>query len=311
VHAHEVQEAVEKMAERAAQSQNVFKTQQVQKRPREAGAVPMRSAVIKPETESKLALTMALQAFLKRTLTKGDVVYEVRPITDTTFQAVLTLVCLDGRQFAGDAQGDAKAAEKSAAKVALDTQPTWSSQHTPPPVIPQEKDSKTQLVEFVQRWIGRACKKGDIVYETHSEVSSSIWATVTLVCKDGRCFESSVCATDKEAEKSAAQAALVAYADEIASLGPPTKKRKADKADTGSLGPAKKMRVPPPPPSQPAWPPPQQAVLAFKGGPKGKSKGGAGKWGGAQVWGAPAGEQVVLGWKRDGTPVLGKGSGKS
>jgi len=90
-------------------------------------------------------------------------------------------------------------------------------------------NSKTELTQFLQRFIGRTMTKEDVVY-TNVEEGGQWQATVRLNCKDGEEFAGELCATDKEAQQSAAAQALAAFASEIAALPEKVKKVKAPKA---------------------------------------------------------------------------------
>jgi len=147
-------------------------------------------------------------------MNRFDVTYEVTEIGNNKgipiYQAVVTLGCIRGIQFVGVAAQSRKAAEQAAAKEAWCARAAWEGtaplkasilQQTPkakPPAKPQprakvqakwakplvqqhEKDPKSQLTEFMQRYLGRACVKGDFVYERHQQGESMSYSTLTVV----------------------------------------------------------------------------------------------------------------------------------
>jgi len=89
-------------------------------------------------------------------------------------------------------------------------------------------DPKTALNQFCQRFCQRAVSKEDIVYTT-TKYGMQHQAIVKLNCTQGQEFAGELCAKPKDAEKSAAQQALKAYALTIANLPPPASKDKKQK----------------------------------------------------------------------------------
>jgi len=95
------------------------------------------SVVVAPnlhtESNSKQNLHQLLQSMIKRSLVKGDLVYEVtehKPEQGTLFQAVVTLNCTGGASFAGEPKETAKAAEQAAAFQALESfEPAVRAEH--------------------------------------------------------------------------------------------------------------------------------------------------------------------------------------
>lgn len=90
---------------------------------------------------------------------------------------------------------------------------------------PRNANSKTELVMFLQRFIGRSLTKEDVVYTTVS-IAEQFQSTVKLVCHNDEEFVGEVGNTDKESTQSAAQQVLDAYAAEIAALPPVVKTNK-------------------------------------------------------------------------------------
>mmetsp|Transcript_24245 Transcript_24245/g.75444 ORF Transcript_24245/g.75444 Transcript_24245/m.75444 type:complete len:429 (+) Transcript_24245:85-1371(+) len=89
-------------------------------------------------------------------------------------------------------------------------------------------NSKTELVQFLQRFIGRTLAKGDVAYTT-VPLGEQFQVTVRLNCHQGEEFAGEICASEKDAQQSAAAQALQAFSAEIAAL-PPKEKSKAGKA---------------------------------------------------------------------------------
>mmetsp|Transcript_22296 Transcript_22296/g.56789 ORF Transcript_22296/g.56789 Transcript_22296/m.56789 type:complete len:369 (-) Transcript_22296:163-1269(-) len=81
-----------------------------------------------------------------------------------------------------------------------------------------DKDAKTGLNQFCQRYCSRPVTKTDIVYTTTKFGTNQFQAIVKLNCFEGQEYAGELAANTKAAEKSAAQQALQAYANVIASL---------------------------------------------------------------------------------------------
>mmetsp|Transcript_24246 Transcript_24246/g.75448 ORF Transcript_24246/g.75448 Transcript_24246/m.75448 type:complete len:437 (+) Transcript_24246:90-1400(+) len=90
---------------------------------------------------------------------------------------------------------------------------------------PQASNSKSDLVNFFQRFINRTLTKDDITYTTIPN-GDRFQVTVKLNCHQGHEFAGEVCGSEKEAQQSAAAQALLAFSAEIAALPPKTKKGK-------------------------------------------------------------------------------------
>lgn len=85
-----------------------------------------------------------------------------------------------------------------------------------------DMDAKTALNQFCQRYCSRPVTKVDIMYTTTKFAPSQFQAIVKLNCLEGQEYAGELSVNPKEAEKSAAQQALQAYAAAIASLPPVT-----------------------------------------------------------------------------------------
>lgn len=90
-------------------------------------------------------------------------------------------------------------------------------------------DPKTMLNTFCQRYCKRAISKTDIVY-TSQKIDSVYQAVVRLNCLDGIEFAGEVAPLQKDAEKNAAQQAMVNYSSEFSTLQPASKTNKKRKA---------------------------------------------------------------------------------
>mmetsp|Transcript_38740 Transcript_38740/g.104890 ORF Transcript_38740/g.104890 Transcript_38740/m.104890 type:complete len:306 (-) Transcript_38740:19-936(-) len=96
-------------------------------------------------------------------------------------------------------------------------------------------DSKSLLVQFLQRSIGRTLTKADVVYTTHNS-GEHFQSTVKLVCKEGEEYAGELSTNDKEAMQSAAAQALADFAAEIAALPEKPPKAKGGKAKDPDAG---------------------------------------------------------------------------
>jgi len=83
-------------------------------------------------------------------------------------------------------------------------------------------DQKTELTVALQRICGRTLTKQDVAYQT-TAVETGFQSTVRLCCLQGEQFVGEVSTTEKAAEHAAAHQALLANAEAIAALPPPTK----------------------------------------------------------------------------------------
>lgn len=92
-------------------------------------------------------------------------------------------------------------------------------------------DPKTGLNQFCQRYCARPVTKTDIVYTTTKFGLNQFQAIVKLNCLEGQEYAGELSSSPKEAEKSAAQQALQAYAAIMSTLPPagagPKKKKAA------------------------------------------------------------------------------------
>mmetsp|Transcript_69517 Transcript_69517/g.224920 ORF Transcript_69517/g.224920 Transcript_69517/m.224920 type:complete len:429 (-) Transcript_69517:178-1464(-) len=86
---------------------------------------------------------------------------------------------------------------------------------------------KSELVIFLQRYIGRTLTKDDVVYTVVNVGNDQFQASVKLACLNGEEFNGEPSMTDKQAMQAAAAQALMAFAAEIAAMPPKTKGKQA------------------------------------------------------------------------------------
>eukprot|EP00440_Ansanella_granifera_P000384 gb/GFBE01000416.1/.p1 GENE.gb/GFBE01000416.1/~~gb/GFBE01000416.1/.p1 ORF type:complete len:326 (+),score=98.78 gb/GFBE01000416.1/:1-978(+) len=98
-------------------------------------------------------------------------------------------------------------------------------------------DAKTRLNQFCQKYCLRPVTKKDILYSTTKFGHDQYQAIVRLNCMEGQEYAGELRPNPKEAEKSAAQQAMVAYAAVISSL-PPMKPGGKKKKSAGAAGAA-------------------------------------------------------------------------
>merc|ERR1719343_21508 len=84
----------------------------------------------------------------------------------------------------------------------------------------KNKDPKTKLNHFCQRYVGRMVLKGDVVYKSGKVAGTDMFqATVQLFCMEGGPVFAGELARDKKlSEQEAAKQALAAYAEEVEKL---------------------------------------------------------------------------------------------
>lgn len=94
-------------------------------------------------------------------------------------------------------------------------------------------DAKTRLNQFCQRYCLRPVTRKDILYSTTKFGNKQYQSIVRLNCMEGQEYAGELSETPKEAEKSAAQQALKAFAGVISSLpaGKPAKKKRPEGGD--------------------------------------------------------------------------------
>jgi hypothetical protein len=100
-----------------------------------------------------------------------------------------------------------------------------------------QKDAKTAVNQFCQRYCHRPVTKEDITY-TLQKYPGGYQATCKLNCIEGQEFAGELAPTQKDAEKSASQQVLAFYAETIANMpkaGAASKKKK--RPATGVAGP--------------------------------------------------------------------------
>lgn len=185
--------------------------------------------------EAKNELNSFLQKHCKRPLTKSDITYRVSKY-GVQYQAIVTLSCLSGQEYAGHLCPDIKAAEKSAAQQALlnnaslveATEQEYSEKKraASKPLSLEERAAKrarqesgenpaitpkTELNSLCMRIIGRFLKKGETVYICN-RINMQYQATVQISCLPDewgqRAWAGHLCPTKQKAEQSAAEIAL-------------------------------------------------------------------------------------------------------
>eukprot|EP00747_Dinoflagellata_sp_TGD_P020398 gnl/TRDRNA2_/TRDRNA2_127789_c1_seq1.p1 gnl/TRDRNA2_/TRDRNA2_127789_c1~~gnl/TRDRNA2_/TRDRNA2_127789_c1_seq1.p1 ORF type:complete len:355 (+),score=71.63 gnl/TRDRNA2_/TRDRNA2_127789_c1_seq1:140-1066(+) len=161
-----------------------------------------------PSRNFKTELVESLQRTIGRTLTKEDLIWSTWSSTsspdDGLFEGSVKLTCLQGQEFTGSPSPTMKAAEHSAAEQALNSLPLTT----------QAVDPKRALVEFLQKVVGRALVKTDVLFE-HVEIDGLTQATVTLVCLHGEKYIGEPVVGQKAAERKAAQQALMAHGETV------------------------------------------------------------------------------------------------
>eukprot|EP00437_Effrenium_voratum_P008596 CAMPEP_0181431894 /NCGR_PEP_ID=MMETSP1110-20121109/18488_1 /TAXON_ID=174948 /ORGANISM="Symbiodinium sp., Strain CCMP421" /LENGTH=351 /DNA_ID=CAMNT_0023555283 /DNA_START=69 /DNA_END=1121 /DNA_ORIENTATION=+ len=102
---------------------------------------------------------------------------------------------------------------------------------TAPPGQAMSKDPKTQLNHFCQRYCQRPVTKSDISYTTN-KFGNQYQAIVKLDCIQGQEYAGHLCINQKDAEKSAAEQAVMAFSSQMAVLKPPVQRDKKRKPRT-------------------------------------------------------------------------------
>jgi hypothetical protein len=185
--------------------------------------------------DGKCALNQFCQLLVGRPIQKGDLVYSTQSF-DEGYQGTVTVVCHEGQAYAGRVMTDKKAAEKSAAEMALsdlkarvpETQLAKSKKAAfknkqqkqaskSDVVIADEKlppgafTSKVELNSLLGRIIKRPLSKGEQLYDSQ-QCDGGFQATVTLSCLpgewQGKAWAGKVCESKQQAEFSAAEMAL-------------------------------------------------------------------------------------------------------
>eukprot|EP00439_Symbiodinium_sp_Y106_P011051 s2674_g1.t1 len=101
----------------------------------------------------------------------------------------------------------------------------------PAPGQAMSKDPKTQLNHFCQRYCQRPVTKSDISYTTN-KFGNQYQAIVKLDCIQGQEYAGHLCINQKDAEKSAAEQAVMAFSSQMAVLKPPVQRDKKRKPRT-------------------------------------------------------------------------------
>mmetsp|Transcript_20849 Transcript_20849/g.58507 ORF Transcript_20849/g.58507 Transcript_20849/m.58507 type:complete len:378 (+) Transcript_20849:184-1317(+) len=85
------------------------------------------SVVSLDRMDPKTGLNQFCQRYCSRPVTKNDILYKTTKFGNSQFQAVVTLSCLEGQEYAGELSSSRKSAEKSAAQQALQAYSAISS----------------------------------------------------------------------------------------------------------------------------------------------------------------------------------------
>lgn len=196
----------------------------------------------------KPVLARFLQGHLGRPLSNEDVGY-VTSQMGSIAESVVTLRCLRGEMYHGQGLAESKA-EDAAARAALEAHgaelgcvaelataaaadlaartsgmprpPRGTSKRSrkvkdpgqPPSAEPQTP--KKSLADFLQRILGRALTRSDMVYSTKQDETTGLCrATLVLMCMNHEVFSGKACMDLKQAEHSAAQQALDSHHAEV------------------------------------------------------------------------------------------------
>lgn len=191
--------------------------------------------------DPKTALNQYCQRFCSRPVTKTDIVYTSTKFGVNQYQAIVTLNCMQGQEYAGELGPNPKEAEKSAAFQALQAyrgvdlpaqQPGVKKKKPSGPMIDPETGKliensdeeenpalthKVLLNAACMKIARRALAKGETIYESvqvssNGKVPSGYIATVQLTCLPGdwteKIFQGEVSANKQSAAQSAAKVAL-------------------------------------------------------------------------------------------------------
>eukprot|EP00928_Gymnodinium_smaydae_P099928 TRINITY_DN966_c4_g1_i1.p2 TRINITY_DN966_c4_g1~~TRINITY_DN966_c4_g1_i1.p2 ORF type:complete len:354 (-),score=86.95 TRINITY_DN966_c4_g1_i1:110-1129(-) len=250
--------------------------------------------------EPKSELAQVVQRLTRKCLNKNDVQYKCERYGNQ-FQAIVTLNCMGGTQYAGHLAPDIKQAEKSAALQALEANRA-AFEAAPPPINNKKRPMKTpediaakkarqqelgvnpldgletpklQLNALYMK-IVKKCNKGDIAYTTQ-KVLGGFQSTVMLIGLPGdwaqRKWAGQVSNTRQNAEHKAAEQALamISADPELTELA--NKKREGGAKGMGKGGKGG---------GKAAWGNPFEdmmwAAMSLLGG--GGGGGGGGSWGG-------------------------------
>jgi len=236
---------------------------------------------------------MFAQKYCKKLITKDDIVYSTNSMGGQ-HQATVTLVCLEGVQFAGEVAYTPKDAERAAASVALQhfADEVALALAQPPKFAANKKrkapaafgcgggaadgsagtgtdipgtNAKQQLNTVLMRVLKRALTKEDVTYNT-AQTAAGYQTTLSLPCLEGEWsglqWAGEVASKKKVAEENSARQAV----DTLT----------ADPAISAALSAPKVARTQPPPVKK-MWGPPSVSFVPpnEKGKGKGKGKGAA------------------------------------
>merc|ERR1719468_688581 len=177
----------------------------------------------------------------KRTLTKGEMVYEASE-KEGGFVATVSCQMLSA-QYSGEAATSKKLAEHSAARAAIAAEFPEEAGTAPGKsggkgmkrthAAAEEKDSKSTLMQSLQNLLQRTVQKGDVQFETNlvdaGNASGGYVSYLTLPTYDAQAqWEGDRCDSKKLAEHSAAKRALTALQKVIAEASEAARLRKAE-----------------------------------------------------------------------------------
>lgn len=208
-------------------------------------------------TDEKSGLNTFCQRYCRRAISKTDIVYTCNKVNDL-YQAVVTLNCIDGIEFAGDVSKNQKDAEKNAAKQAL-LNYSGSGIEALPSTKPVKKRKATDLNPFgggepavaenakmvlntaLMRILRRALGKEDVAYET-VQTPDGFQSTISLPTMPGEwsqlAWAGEAAPKKKDAEENAARHAVEALRQDASMssvIDTPTSK--AAKTVSGCKGP--------------------------------------------------------------------------
>jgi len=225
------------------------------------------------DPDPKTALNHLCQRCAQRPVTKNDIVYTVNKFGQL-YQAIVTLNCVGGEQYAGESKMTPKEAEKAAAEQAVAAHAATLA-NLPPPISKDARhaERKAALAEKRERRANQGeegvediddannpaitpkvklntlcmklaqtyLKKGETIYECR-QVVGGFQATVKLACLpgdwSGRVWAGEVSSSKQKAEQSAAAVALsqITGDDDLSKLASESQKGFKGKAMMKGMG---------------------------------------------------------------------------
>ncbi|CAJ1407687.1 unnamed protein product [Effrenium voratum] len=214
--------------ERLWQSALQMRCEFLQHQPEAVSSVAV--AEVKENWIGKLSQLYSKQ--VRRPLEKNEIVYTVEDKAAdgaSIFTATVSAIDFRGGPYKGEPSRSKKLAEHSAASVALDMEfggdavaMTFAKVKQEPETFPERGvkrnaeeavvSPKQKLNEQLRLLVDREISKDCIAYHT-DQVEGVYQSSVCVVCYDNQTFAGQPAASKKEAEQSAAEAALVALED--------------------------------------------------------------------------------------------------